>query len=168
MNSTNTPSNEGSLMKDKLEYPSIKVASYIANICEEFGYHINNTKIQKLLYCCYGSVLAVLDQRLCDEYPRAWQYGPVYPRVFKYINKKGISKLLDECHDLDAPEEVTQLIKETVRVFGKFSASSLSDWTHRQDSPWYTALHELDGEPNGFIPDSIIQDYFSQFVKATA
>ena len=69
-----------------MEFYSLHVASYIANLCEKNGLSYNNTKIQKLLYCAYGCILAAYNQRLCDERPRAWKHGPVFPRVFAYIN----------------------------------------------------------------------------------
>lgn len=50
-----------------MPFNSLDVASFIATVCNEQGFHYNNTKIQKLLYCCYGGVLAVYNQRLCDE-----------------------------------------------------------------------------------------------------
>lgn len=67
-------------------FTSLDVAAYIAQECDRRGYTYNNTKIQKLLYVAYGVMLAWQNERICDEYPRAWPYGPVFPKVFKFIN----------------------------------------------------------------------------------
>lgn len=42
---------------------------------------ISKTQAQKLLYCCYGIVLAAFDERLTDEHPKAWPGGPIFPRA---------------------------------------------------------------------------------------
>ncbi len=64
------------------QYDSRDVAAYIAQQCRTKGIEYNNTKIQKLLYCAYGILLAWAGEHICDEYPRAWDYGPVFPKVF--------------------------------------------------------------------------------------
>ncbi|MDR1489926.1 MAG: DUF4065 domain-containing protein [Desulfovibrio sp.] len=142
-------------------YPSLQVASLIANICNQKGYHWNNTKIQKLLYCCYGCFLAAFSERLCDEYPRAWQYGPVFPKVFNHIHKQRPFPVVPL--NIHLPPEKNTFLEEVVSVFGSYNAVPLSDWTHRPGSPWYTVVHEIgNGELGDFIPDDIIKTYFSE------
>ena len=60
-------------------FDSRDVAAYIAQECKRREIEYNNTKIQKLLYCSYGVMLAWKDERICEEYPRLWPYGPVFP-----------------------------------------------------------------------------------------
>ena len=137
---------------------SLAVAAFIERVCRSRGYHYNNTKIQKLLYCCYGCYFAAYGERLCDEYPRAWQYGPVFPRVFNYLHKK---KSLDAvAEQLPYPEDRMNLLEDVVTVFGRYTAGALSDWTHKTDSPWHTVIVEMGAPLNSFIPDDIIGDYF--------
>lgn len=146
-----------------MKYDSIQVAAYIARLCEEFGFHYNNTKIQKLLYCCYGSVLAKYGERLCEEYPKAWQYGPVFPRVFKFIYKK--KDLLG--HEAIEPRaDVDELLRDVIKTFGKYQAVPLSEWTHKNGSPWHTVVYELNEGLHGIIPDDLIKAYFEQNVLA--
>jgi uncharacterized phage-associated protein len=147
-----------------MPYNSLDVASLIVKLCKEFEYDYNNTKIQKLLYCCYGAVLAAEHKRLCDEFPRAWQYGPVFPRVFNFINKKGVDALLSRSSVADFSPELLAFLRKVIELFGTFNASSLSKWTHQEDSPWYKTIYELGGEKNGFIPDALIEEYFSKNV----
>lgn len=147
-----------------MEYNSINVASYIYKSCIEKDFKgINNTKIQKLLYCCYGSVLAVNNERLCDEYPRAWNYGPVFPKVYKFISKKNIENL--GCNEIPSfPEDLKNILDVTINFFGKFSANQLSEWSHEVGSPWHSVI-ELQGEKFGaFIPDESIKEYFKHYV----
>lgn len=148
------------------QYDSLFVASLIARLCKERNFHYNNTKIQKLLYCCYGSVLAAYNERLCNEYPRAWQYGPVFPKVFKFIKKKQ-RDIADYAPDFDVPEELKNFLGKVIDIFGQYDAVPLSKWTHKKGSPWDTVVNGFDGEGSGlhnFIPDDLIRAYFKENV----
>ncbi len=61
------------------------------------------------------------------------------------------------------PEEKKEWLEDTVFMFGKFSAVTLSEWTHRQGSPWDTVVNEI-GQLNDFIPDDLIKEYFQNNV----
>ncbi len=149
-----------------MKYPSIEVASLIAKICAEKQYTWNNTKIQKLLYCCYGCFLAAYEERLCDEYPRAWQYGPVFPRVFNHIHKKRCFPLANTPAVDNIPEEHKKFLEQVIDTFGEYQAAALSRWTHKEGSPWSQVVYGIEGGLaqglNSFIPDDIIKDYFSE------
>lgn len=64
---------------------SLQVLAYIIRRCEEMNIFINITKLQKLMYCCYGTILGKFGSRLIDEHPAAWQYGPVFPEALRAI-----------------------------------------------------------------------------------
>ncbi len=149
-----------------MKYPSIEVASLIAKICDEKKYTWNNTKIQKLLYCCYGCFLAAFDVRLCDEYPRAWQYGPVFPKVFNHIHKQRTFPLSQTPSLADMTTEHREFLESVIDNFGEYQASALSRWTHKEGSPWSQVVYGIEGGLaqglNSFIPDDIIEDYFSK------
>lgn len=145
-----------------MQYNSIDMAAQIARICDSLGYTYNNTKIQKLLYCCYGCFLAKYEERLVDEYPRAWQYGPVFPKVFNYI-KKG-NDLMERSPIADLTEEQCIFLKSIIETFGKYDAVPLSQWSHKKGSPWEQVVSEFGLQQ--FIPDDIIQKYFSENILA--
>ena len=148
-----------------VEFYSLHAASYIANLCEKNRLAYNNTKIQKLLYCAYGCFLVVYKKRLCDEHPRAWKHGPVFPRVFAYINKR--NDILTLCPKLDVSEETCKLLEDVVKIFGQYSASALSAWTHKEKSPWDMVVNIFD-DPNGIIPDHLIAEYFRASVVSVS
>jgi uncharacterized phage-associated protein len=104
-----------------------------------------------------------LEGRLCDEYPRAWQYGPVFPRVFQYMHK---GKDLLSINPPEFDPRAEDLIIEVVKTFGVYTAQSLSEWSHSKGSPWDTVVNVLADDPGGglgnFIPDDLIADYFRQ------
>lgn len=141
-----------------MQYNSIDMAAHIARICIINNFNYNNTKIQKLLYCCYGCFLAKYNERLVDEYPRAWQYGPVFPRVFNYIHKK--KDLMERTPITDLPEDKENFLRNIINVFGKYDAVPLSEWSHKKGSPWEQVVSEFGLQQ--FIPDDIIKNYFKE------
>ena len=141
-----------------MKYNSLNVASTIAKICKKYNYSFNNTIINKLLYCAYGCVLEHYNKRLCEEYPKAYQYGPVFPKVLWYIHNK--KDLLELDSIPDEPKGLLNFIEYVVKTFGKFSANQLSKWSRSKKSPWYKAINTYDGGIGCFIPDDLIKDYF--------
>lgn len=134
------------------ESDSREIAALIAKECKKKGISYNNTKIQKLLYCCYGVMLAWKNARICDEYPRLWPYGPVFPKVFNYIHKYGdIANFSTDISKVSTPEN-KEVIESVLNAFGKYDATSLSSWSHTEGSPWDRAKQE-NANWNSFIPD---------------
>ena len=66
---------------------SIDVAAYVTKQCAQKNFFVNLTKIQKLVFCVYGAVLATSGVRICDEHPKAWPHGPVFPRIYNYTKR---------------------------------------------------------------------------------
>lgn len=138
------------------ESDSREIAALIAKECKKKGISYNNTKIQKLLYCCYGVMLAWKNARICDEYPRLWPYGPVFPKVFNYIHKYGdIANFSTDISKVSTPEN-KEVIESVLNAFGKYDATSLSSWSHTEGSPWDRAKQE-NANWNSFIPDEYIK-----------
>lgn len=147
-----------------LDFDSIGVLSYIIKKCAALGLEINFTKAQKLLYCCYGAVLGRFGIRLCKEHPRAWQYGPAFPRAYSAHRKNRVDfDRADPVTGDKCPAEVRALIDETISYFGRYTASALTNWTHSPGSPW--SLCSNDGDSlYGCISDEIIKSYFQNRV----
>ncbi len=146
-------------------FDSLQVMAYIIKMCKELGTPYNVTKLQKLMYCCDGVTLATYGQPLSTERPEAWQYGPVFPRVLRYIQAHGLNAVVGDVLENEAPDEIKDLIKGTILFFGKFSASQLSAWSHKIGSPWYQAS---DGGTELRMPidDRSIEAYFKSEVMA--
>lgn len=147
-------------------FDSRDVAAYIAQECRKNCIAYNNTKIQKLLYCVYGVVLAEFGRHICDEQPKAWPYGPVFPKVFKYIHKGENIDLYSARLKDTLLEEEKAVIAEVLAFFGKYTASQLSSWSHRLGSPWAKAVGKDGAGWNVVIQDDDISDYFKGHVLA--
>ena len=141
-------------------FESRDVAAYIAQECDKRGIEYNNTKIQKLMYCCYGVSLAYANERICDEYPRVWPHGPVFPKVFKcYQKMNGVAGYSTVFRDT-ATEKQKNIVEAVLDCYGKYNAGSLSAWSHQEGSPWWKLVKLEDAPWNSFMPDEYIQNFF--------
>lgn len=134
--------------------------AYVLNFCKTTmpTITINSTKAQKLLYCCYGAVLAQTNQRLTDEHPKAWLYGPVFPRISDDINKKRLNVGMAEEFKTACPHDVLKLVNQTITTFGKYTATQLTNWSCLMDSPWKKA------DPLAALDDREIAIFFKAYL----
>lgn len=163
-------------ISDTYKYRSENVAFYIAAICNSERYVINITKIQKLLYIVYGVYLRVFDERLTDEHPQAWPYGPVFPRTRKRLLKCELSEITktnigdiiktntEDIKEIENDKRLNMVIEFVLGRYGKWNAGQLSTWSHQPGSPWDKTVNS-----DGFIwgeriSDNFIIEYFKKLV----
>lgn len=139
------------------------------------SYEYNNTKIQKLLYIFYGFYWTSKGLRLLQEQPKLWPFGPVFPKVFTFIQKEGFKSLTcGEANNLPFDKKDKENFKKILENYGSFKAGVLSEWSHQEGSPWYRTKKDMEnvfgkevyGEAwsgwNTPIKDEYIQDYFKE------
>jgi len=143
-------------------FNSIEFATYLNREAKRLDNDINLTKIQKLLYICYGSYLAVKGQPVFSEEPKAWDYGPVFADVYYFMKLNN-----DSLGGLEISEEVVNLIKKecgnlvtsVLNHFGDWSAGQLVAWTHRPETAWHKK-YEIQGEKyTDLDKNDIIQEF---------
>lgn len=149
-------------------YKSTVVAKYIIFRAGEARIMINMTKIQKLLYIAYGIYLAVKGDRLINEQPKAWPFGPVFPTTRTKLLRVDfmdydISKD-EECAQVRGDKELKELIDLVLSGFGTLSAGQLSEWSHQEGSPWHKTMLLQGFKWNQSIPDEYIKDYFNSII----
>ena len=155
------------MISDTYIYNSVDVAWAIIAYANSNKYYINMTKLQKLLYITYGTYLAVKGERLTDEHPQAWPYGPVFPTTrnkllsvdFATIRSKD-SRLCE----INQDNEMQSLLGVVFRAFGKSNAASLSEWSHEIGSPWDKTVKQPDFKWGNRIPDDYIKEYFESII----
>lgn len=149
-------------------YCSVDVARYIIAIANSKGIGINMTKVQKLLYISYGVFLAVKGERLLNEHPQAWPYGPVFPSTRNHLLKENFYEISigdSKFSVMRANEELNSLLNSVFSSFGNWTAGQLTEWSHQDGSPWENTTL-LEGFVWGaIIPDNLIQDYFKLIIK---
>ena len=136
---------------------TIELANFILSLDQSEEADITPMKLQKLLYFAHGYHLAIFGTPLLvDEKFEAWKHGPVVKDVYesfaahgnKHIPFKGTPKLSINSKSIE-------LIKDTFKVYNRFSAGQLSKITHLKGTPWY-------GKGNyEVIPNDEIKIFFS-------
>ena len=148
---------------------SIDVAAYVTKQCAQKNFFVNLTKIQKLVFCVYGAVLATSAERICDEHPKAWPHVPVFPRIYKYTKHHAdgiVEALMSHEENLTSilNERQKKIIDTTLNFFGRYNAGTLVNWTHDENGPWFKSTNggkNLQKE----IPDNLISDYFKTLLE---
>ncbi len=148
-------------------YNSVDVARYIIATANEKRISINITKVQKLLYIAYGLYLAVKNERLTDEHPQAWPYGPVFPTTrIRLIDADfySINFAVPDLAEMKQNDDIKSLFELVFNHFGQWSASQLTAWSHNDGSPWEKTVDQ-DGFSWGTrIPDKYIKPYFHSMI----
>lgn len=124
-------------------YNAIDVAKYFVNLNKEF----TELQIQKLVYYSYAWYIVKFNDdknnivnKLFDERPRAWKYGPVFISIYeqmKFCDKSLLCKAYLKANDVntkvdDKAEMILSLVYE---FYGKYSGNRLSDMT-RYEYPY--------------------------------
>ena len=123
---------------------SIEFAAHLQRRAIERGLHYNITKIQKWSYIAYGLYLVVTEGKEAlfdDDRPYCWPYGPVFPNL--YYKQKDDPRFFQKIEQgKEFSEFYTKLIDIVLDIFGKWSASELSSWTHEESKAWDKAYHK--------------------------
>jgi uncharacterized phage-associated protein len=154
-----------------MEYKSIILAKYIAAYLNNKNIDMNMTKIQKLTYIAYGTYLAIKDERLTDEHPQAWPFGPVFPRSrtkLQKINLYSISLSAGELSVISSDEILVSIMESIFNTFGHWTASKLSGWSHKEGSPWEKTVSKTGFKWGDRINDDDIKAYFKKIVNYQA
>jgi uncharacterized phage-associated protein len=148
-------------------YQSTILAKYIAAYLNDKYADVNMTKIQKLTYIAYGIYLAVTGERLIDEHPQAWPYGPVFPTTRNSLLKTDLNSIrLDDFDIQEIAEDkgVNSLVGLVYSTFGKWTAVSLSEWSHKEGSPWEKTVSTSGFKWGNMIKDEYIKSYFEKII----
>lgn len=140
---------------------------YIVAYANEHHFGINMTKLQKLLYIIYGVYLAVKNERLTNEHPQAWPYGPVFPTTRNKLLKRDFSAINKDDSELDAISkdvEIQSLVKLVFDTYGGWTGTSLSIWSHKPNSPWDRAINRYGFKWGDQMSDEDIREYFKSII----
>ena len=72
---------------DATPLDSVLLAKALQHMALIEGLQLTMSQIQTILYIAYGVRLAKHGERLTEEHPQMWQYGPVFPRVYAKLKK---------------------------------------------------------------------------------
>lgn len=155
------------MLEDRYAYNSVTVAKFIVAYANAHRYGINMTKLQKLLYITYGVYMVVKDERLLNEHPQAWPYGPVFPTTRNKLLKKDFLSIQltdSDLQDINSNSEMHSLMNLVFKAYGGMTAAALSEWSHKPGSPWAKTVAQSNFQWGGRIPDEFIQEYFKTLI----
>lgn len=138
---------------------SVLMAKYLLNKAYEKEIPMSMTKLQKILYALDGILLAN-GANVLNENCRAWQYGPVYPKVFVELNDgyNFTKSFTDEDFKSINNNRHKTLIDRAINVvlekLGDKTGRELSVWSHQKGSPWANTPQ------NEVIDKTLIKRYF--------
>ena len=142
-------------------YDSVIAAKYLLALAFQKGIVLNVTKVQKMLYIAYGYFLANHDYVITAEEPKAWPYGPVFPRTRNKVKFDMVYKTSDpELVEIVSDELVTQTFNNIIDKYAHYSAAQLSEWSHMDGGPWALTTKENGFNWNEPIPNNYIKTYF--------
>lgn len=142
-------------------YDSVIAAKYLLALAYKKGIILNVTKVQKMLFIAYGYFLAKHDHVFLSEAPKAWPYGPVFPRTRKKVDfGKIISTDDPTLTEIVQDSSVTEVFDRIIDKYSPYTASQLSDWSHMKGSPWDKTTKQSGFDWNYPIPNDFIKDYF--------
>jgi uncharacterized phage-associated protein len=148
---------------------SVDFAKFITNEAKEAGItDMSEMKLQKLLYICDGFMLA-LDVDFITEAPMAWNYGPIYPKVSEWLRMvPNVFESLQECSSETENKikeiKADELVRLILAYYGKWSASELSLWSHKEKGPWEAAIMRH-GTLNVPISKKDMKNYFKMLLN---
>ncbi|MBF9253073.1 DUF4065 domain-containing protein [Pontibacter sp. 172403-2] len=143
-------------------YDSVLLAKYMMALAYEKRIVLNVTKVQKLLYIVYGYYLSKYNHPITVEMPKAWPYGPVFPRTRKEVDYTNILPLSsEEFKEIREDQELTEVLNRVIEKYAPFSASRLSDWSHIEGGPWDKTTKQKGFDWSHPIPNEYIAEYFS-------
>ena len=144
----------------KVGLDSVLVAKALQWMACTHEVSLNGSQIQTILYNAYGVWLATKGERLFEEHPQVWQYGPVFPRAYKHLKKNvGDGKVEYDMLRNECPERF-EFIRRCFQRFAWTSAGVLCAPHTADGSPWKQTKDQNPDKLGTRIEDELIRQWF--------
>jgi len=163
-----------------MPYPAGAIANEFITIAKAAGRKLSPLKLQKLVYFAHGWYLAFTGHPLINEPIEAWKFGPVIPSLYHAFKKYGYGEVaecvtddylwafgnpehapsIDDNLNQEENELAKQVVKRIWDVYGRFSATQLSNLTHAAGTPW-SDTPDRDKRRHATIDQDLIRTYFA-------
>lgn len=159
------PEGDAEVLAHTVKYDSLTFAKALVHMAQMEDRGLNMSQIQAILYIAYGVWMVEHDERLFEEHPQAWQYGPVFPRVYSKL-KKGMTDTQVQYLKLkeDSPERLS-FLERCFRRYAWTSACDLAAPHKAKGTPWSQTRKENPESPTARIPDSLVKEWFTERVN---
>ncbi len=144
----------------KVGLDSVVVAKALQWMACTHEVSLNGSQIQTILYNAYGVWLATKGERLLEEHPQVWQYGPVFPRAYKHLkNNVGDGKIEFDMLKNESPDRF-EFIRKCFQRFAWTSAAVLCTPHIAEGSPWKQTKEQSPDKLGVRIEDELIRQWF--------
>ncbi len=153
-----------------MPYNPTTIANYFIKKYADKG-NLTPMKLIKLTYIAYGWYLALTDkkERLTDELPLAWDFGPVFPSLYESLKGYGGSvikeKIPNRVDDDTIKPDDKKFLDKMWNLYGRYDGIYLSALTHKKDTPWKKVYAK---GTNAVISDDDIFEHYKEKLKPKA
>ncbi len=119
----------------------------------------------KLAYLAHGWHLAFYGEPLFKDNVEAWEYGPVFPHLYREvrhfrngpIDTELFADVVEEAEISD--KAARHVINEVMKIYGEYTAGQLIGITHREGTPWHKTPKD------DVIDNALIQKHFEEILQ---
>ena len=149
----------------ELAHSQVAVARFLLVEAAKRDFVVTPMKLQKLVFLAHAWMLALYGMPLVGGRLEAWDFGPVFPALYRRLKHRGAEPL--SAADLPESDEafeddVRELLVWIVERYGPLTAAQLSRLTHRKNSPW--ELSRRHGR-NERISTQMIRFYYTTLLR---
>jgi uncharacterized phage-associated protein len=105
-------------------------------------------------------------ERLLDENPISWDFGPVFPSLYYSIKQYKKEKITEKIPNAVKDEKITsedeKFLDKIWEVYGRFDGIYLSALTHNEGTPWNKVYRK---DSNAVISDDDIFEHYKTKLK---
>jgi len=154
-----------------MPYTPLAIANEFIKLANEDGVPVEHMKLQKLVHFALGYSLVDDDTPVVVEGPQVWKFGPVFKSLYHELKYHGRDRITEPemAPFFGRPPEVPSddietktLLRKVWNKYGRKSAFTLSDLTHKEGSPWYQVVLKHGGKvpTETEIPMDVIKDHY--------
>lgn len=151
---------------NEMTYSSITIANYFIKSKSKFG-QLTPMKILKLVYLADAWYMTLKngEEKLVNEKVQAWDYGPVFPNLYRSIKTNGRVDLTEPLlYDKEETINVEDVgfLEKVWEMYGQYNGITLSAMTHKKGTPWEKVYCK---GCNSEIPNDLIIDHYKPKLK---
>lgn len=138
---------------------SIDIANCIRIACKnKYRHELTNLQVNKMVYFIYGLYYKNTNNLLfTDDTPKAWPFGPVFPRIFKRYSRP-FTFTKETSEEIKNDSILKNILLHVLDEYHSMSSVELSEMTHGIETPWRITMDnstDENGKPKYNVPIEI-------------
>ena len=155
------PSDEGSISEIGMD--SVDLAKAMCWRSKENGHILYRNQMQTMLYIMYVKCLARQGARMTREHPQAWEFGPVFPRVYSKVKSTDDESFREQSDALkEANPQMSDLLDETVSRCSWRGCREMLAYITAKGTPCEASRSRNEGKKTAPMEDAEIRQWFTR------